>query len=149
MIAQLPEDVWPGITAHLHVHERLGLSRAFRALRFLAGPLEAADVEQAVAKHFVNGQVRYLHDEWVELRRMRAAGMAVAHAPSRLTTFMLGDVAAKRATRRGVLLQADTRFWHDTVETQTVWVPRMFVFLGGPAEEWSAEEWPVWPEEAM
>ena len=52
----------------------------------------------------LHDQIRYLCAEWAELRRMRADGVAIVHAPSRVVVFLLGSVAAKRGV-------AHSRFW--------------------------------------
>ena len=134
---ELPEDVWHIVARHLHVHERIGLSYTCKDLRFLASSFGLAAPEQAVRKHYVNVQVQYLRREWTELRRMRAAGMTVVHAPNRLSTFMLGGVAAKRMTVQGAW--ADCRLWHDMGDED--WdpgetLPLLFLFASGPANAW-------------
>ena len=109
MLAQVPRDLWPLVTAHLWMHERLALGLVCRELRFLAGWCAHADFGQAVSKHYVGVQIRHLHDEWAELRRMRAAGIVVVHAPTRVSRFMLGNAAAKKGV-------ADSLLWHDVLQ---------------------------------
>ena len=94
MLPRLPDDVWPGVTAHLCVAERLALARVCRAMCFLAGPFVHGDLEQAVRKHQVHVQLRRMHDEWAEVLRMRSDGLTVVRAPERLPVFLLGGAAA-------------------------------------------------------
>ena len=95
-IADLPADVLRLCARHLFIWDKICLSQACHAFRHVLHAIEYGDEEQIKNKHYMQGQLVYQYNEWMELKRMRAEGHSVMYAPARFTQFVCSENAVKR-----------------------------------------------------